>query len=757
MMINATLKDDKNYLNFLIEKLTEENYDDVSEMIKIMLLNGCNPNHPNNNSETFFYNLLLKLQEKSDKSNLIKFCLEHAVIDFHSYKGHEIISLMNSRGLGHKVTLNSEPRADLDFMMRQLDNNDEEAFIRNFDNFKRSNKKFPDDIAILMGEATARGFIKTVELIMQHSKDINVISSRGRFQLAPAELACTFGHHKVLEVLFRASNLVLKRNKAKNSLLHIVLLSQLADENDRRKCFEIIITDHRCTLEIINSANEDDLTPLSIACLNGFDEVARELLRRGAYIGRKSIVDNIGKELLKDFLDKSIKCSSYSTDKNCEVYVDYRFLMPPNVKNKTHPEMESVSLIAENDNLGDLILHPVLKTFLALKWRMIRFIVYSNLLVYFAFLVYYGAFIVSNLRHSELQNLTYKNYSFTVIELDDGSVQLDSSNWIKPYSYDFFMYGWKFHICVVGIVIIAFNELIQCLMSFRKYFTKLSNYFDMFFVVISASSLLVYLIGFSEIEEIRALTILMVAAQCIQLITRVPIFSISLHMTIFKRVCSTFLRTMSLYMILIVAFAMSFHTLHDRSSEDPEEFEYGRRIRYYENSESKELDFSDVFSAIILTVRMMVSDFDGIQLKRDKIFLGIIFVLFVILISIVLFNLLNALTISDTHNILKDAELVEAKKTVSILRSYEKRFAVLKMSCGNIFPRISSIILKPNSSNLVITCKKRSDHDSVIIQVEPTNCYGKNKNVDSFSVEGKMCTIKFSAKIMQKVREYIRG
>ena len=46
--------------------------------------------------------------------------------------------------------------------------------------------------------------------------------------------------------------------------------------------------------------------------------------------------------------------------------------------------------------------------------------------------------------------------------------------------------------------------------------------------------------------------------------------------------------------------------------------------------------------------------------------------------------------------IIKDAELVDAKKRISILLTYEKIFMFFKLSFANIFPEISSIVIKPN-------------------------------------------------------------
>ena len=91
---------------------------------------------------------------------------------------------------------------------------------------------------------------------------------------------------------------------------------------------------------------------------------------------------------------------------------------------------------------------------------------------------------------------------------------------------------------------------------------------------------------------------------------------------------------------------------------------------YDDSSEDYDKNFSNPFIATITTIRMMLSDFDKVDVDATDYIKGIIFLLFVVLITIVLFNLLNALAISDTAEIMIDAELVDIQKRVSILYTY---------------------------------------------------------------------------------------
>lgn len=144
----------------------------------------------------------------------------------------------------------------------------------------------------------------------------------------------------------------------------------------------------------------------------------------------------------------------------------------------------------------------------------------------------------------------------------------------------------------------------------------------------------------------------------------------------------------------------------------------------------------------------MTSDFENFQFNNNM-FHDFLFLLFVILISIVLLNLLNALTISDTNNILRDAELVEAKKTVSILKSYEKIFMVLRLSFANILPKMSLITLKPNLSQCVVIKRatRFNDDSSFVVHHEKHQLHCVNKCRGS---------IQLTNKLIMKVREFVK-
>jgi hypothetical protein len=817
LIVNQKLEGGNNYLHVLVSQMAEENEAEISEMIRVLLVNGCNPNTQNDKGETPFYLLLKNLRKSKFQKDLIKLFSNHPNVDLHSH--NEIIGLMEQKSVSDKIIF-AKPVKDVNFMVKLIEQWNELKFIQEFEGFIN----FHGDVAKLLDEAIVRNLWKIVEVIVKNGIDGNRRSNV--YKLSPAFLACKFGHHEVLKVLLSDPKLRF-RNENQN-LLHQLLETENIHESDRQKCFNLIVADRRCTYDVINGFDLKHQPALFYASHYGFHDIAKSLLRHGAFIGHESVINNIEKDVLREFLDENITCSGNVKDKNCEIHVDYRFLMDE----KSDKEIKPVNLITQNSKLQELVLHPVILSFLDFKWKKIDFIVYFNLFVYFCFMIFLGCFVINYFHDSTYNNFGSYNNSIDGDEyggifktkIDGRRSGEDDSNTVKaadsePRSPGFasgassssnglpfdvskvpemqptpppsplnfkkpnlisLLFGrsnsddqrtkrstetemykiWErkfvshfndnvisYRICVFGVLLMAIYEVLQFATSYKQYFLKFSNWLDISMIGLSY----VVLLGSFDFEpedfkKIRALMILIMAAQTIQLVAKVSFLSMSLHMAIFNSVFKTFLKTIALYMIMILAFAMSFYTLNDTSKEKGVNFK----------SDSDET-FSDPFISIITIVRMMLSDFENIKIDAKDHFQGFMFLLFVILITVVLFNLLNALAISDTQNIIKDAELVETKKRISILNSYEKLFNYLNVTFANIFPEMSKIVITPNKDRTVKV--KQTFLKSHTISIHKTS---KSQNLVSLVAKNKFFWkteqnwVKLDRKVIEKMQNILK-
>ena len=822
--------------------MDSENFTDVSKVIKTMIVNGCSPNTANVDLETPFYLLLQKTLEILVPSDLVEFFIEKSSIDFHSHNEKEIHKMIAELGLQHKIT--SENRMNINFINTWT----EPEIIQMFENLREDKQTFLSTTGKVLEEAIARDLHETIEILLRIGVDVNEISPNNRFNLPPAFLACALGHFKCLKVLLADSKLLFSSDKLKCNLLHQIFSYDKVNAEDRKKCFKLIVMDRRSTLETLNAQDIKHHSPLYLACISSSHEIVKDLLRRGAYVGEESVIKEIDKEVFEEFLDESVKCFGDVSDKNCEVYIDYKFLVPPKAQKPPVSETATAEFIVENSNLKTLVLHPVISSFLLLKWKRIDFLVYLSLTLYFGFMLYLGFFIINFYKvstaypvdgefcdkilgyHSFLFNGTgHKFYEETCSEYTDYSaafktpirtqnldhppfelcfsyrktkdldkkiqcfkdlnsnedykksfidmeekilMQIEKNSiiyenkvrdetWKSSFRQHFVANAWSYWFCIAGLTILTIYELVQFCNCWNTYFMDLGNFLDVSLIALSFFVLTKNVeVGHDVFKQICAIMILLMAGQSIQSISKVSAFSLSLHMEMLNKVFKTFVKTIAPYLIIISAFGMAFYAINfDENPRNVESDKANKNETLKEEVKKPTSGFAFPFIALINTVKMMLSDFGAVEITEEDRFQGIIFLLFMVFISIVLFNLLNALAISDTNEILKVAEFVEIKKRISTVQTYEKLFIIFGFKYLNIFPRVKSILLAPNQNFDVKFQQnfnpKFNSNDSILIEkIEKTKKFTELNEHKLIFWRSKIVT--FNKTFLKKVLEYIK-
>lgn len=560
-IINHRLDASNNYLHKLSNRLTAENYMEVSEMIKVLVTFKCNPNLQNNEMKTPFYILLKNLEGIKDANDLVNFLIKNTDINFNE----NVIKLIQARGIPTENILREKPVCDFAKIMRLIAQYDEAEVINCFGNFQQTSQS---EIAKLLQESIVRNLFEVVNYFLMNGVDVNYASNAN--QMTPANLACSLGHHEVLKVLLTEKSLIFRNDVTQWSLLHQICSSVKVHAIDRQKCFNLIVTDRRCTKEIINGLDEKGFSPLCYASEHGFSEIVMNLLRRGAFIGYEPVISSLKNDVLKAFLDESVKLSGDLNDKSCEIHIDYRFLMPPQDSDQ-HLEVQAAQWIAKSGNLKEQTLHPVIRSFWEIKWKKIEFLVYFNTLVYFMFMLFLGYFIINffsdsvydgfgptsidnrfdaeNNNTTEIQtsfpdNVNFFAMLFGIRSKDDERFKRQTNNdelkairaWNKRNEEHFQENAWSYRFCLFGVVLLTFYEIAQCITTFKRYFLDLSNWVDIAMLTLSY----IVLVGWFRVhpqnfKKVRASTILIMAAQTIQLISKIPFLSMSLHMAMFKR------------------------------------------------------------------------------------------------------------------------------------------------------------------------------------------------------------------------------
>lgn len=216
-------------------------------------------------------------------------------------------------------------------------------------------------------------------------------------------------------------------------------------------------------------------------------------------------------------------------------------------------------------------------------------------------------------------------------------------------------------VAVLGLflLLLVLRELFQLLVSPHKYVLSPENWMEAMLIVVTAVLLFSRQTNSYSRQQLSAIAILLSWAELVLLIGRHPMLATNIEM--FKTVSLNFLKFLAWYSILIVAFALSFYTL----------------FRDCGGEACKEGDDENFFlspgMSVFKSIVMLTGEFDAGSIPFVS-FPGtshILFVLFVFLIAIVLFNLLNGLAVSDTQAIREDAELVAYVSRVKLVAYVE--------------------------------------------------------------------------------------
>lgn len=641
-------------MHILIDMLPGRDNEDVAECIKILLRHGCDPNMPNEKSRTPFFSLLRVQPKLRNPNDLVDFFIDNASIDFYTYKADEIKRMFEKQNPNHKLPPKVEKIINFEYMLDLLRKRNETEFVSNFKLFKENSTKsskgavdvnasneFAENCAEFLYAAVQNDLETAVELLISEGVDVNKKAPNTAQKRPPVFLACTSGLHRILEMILQAKpepeTVFGKRNLLHEICQHFGMDPSRNKNVNYQKCFEIALG--QCD---VNQKDEQGCTPLHYAVRYRNDEAIKALLENSSYIGAKNILGetpicDVNREVLQDFLDYCVTANVRRTgDEEHEIYINYQFLKAPKTFKKEdefRPEIAPLQTISDNSELRPLILHPVLSSFLYLKWSKLSPLFYGNLLMFSVFSVSLIIYLVLC-------------QSVPVAERND-------NGW-----YCFF-YVMSF----ISLLVLMLREIFQCVLSPRDYVKSLMNWFEVVLIVLGWTVLLQSSgddVDNTSRRILRAVTILFAAFEFLQLAGTLPILSVSTHMVILRRVSITFLKSIGLYSIVLLAFALSFYTLFGGKHAEEMVEKAAANITSADASKSccENDDNDDAFNsfgypgiAIIKTFVMLTGEFDAsaLDLDRNGASYSIIFLLFVFLVTIVLFNLLNALAVDDTH------------------------------------------------------------------------------------------------------------
>jgi len=182
------------------------------------------------------------------------------------------------------------------------------------------------------------------------------------------------------------------------------------------------------------------------------------------------------------------------------------------------------------------------------------------------------------------------------------------------------------------------------------YIKRKENWLELLLIVVTFTSCSGIVVSIEANKHLFVFAILLGWLELVLILGRLPVLSVQTEML--KKVSLTFLRYMAGYIVLILAFAISFYIL------------------FKENEEGDEVVlFANPFISLVKTIVMFAGEFDVSDLPFDTLpgTSHVIFMLFVFFVAIVLLNLLNGLAVGDTRNVRDDAEVLSLKARVKLI------------------------------------------------------------------------------------------
>ncbi|XP_018560868.1 transient receptor potential channel pyrexia-like [Anoplophora glabripennis] len=417
------------------------------------------------------------------------------------------------------------------------------------------------------------------------------------------------------------------------------LLAELGGSN----ILEIILSDKRCTPDTVNLPDEKGWTPLHLAAQYYHRNCLKMLIKHGGDLTvvnseDDSVIDIIFREIIKperiikELLDEQILMKR--TDKYKHYYtIDFTVLAPK----KCRRQMEVISnvlVVASEDEKTEVLQHPVIELYLLLKWSRISYFFYLWISIYAVFAVFMGFYATLILHNYHVLHVMKTTVKYILILTSSG---------------------------LLG------HAILQCVLMNRNYLRRYELWMNL---ICTCLSLTVVIIADHTVDDSNgnaqhsnfsgaptwllhatSIAVLLAWIELMLLIGRLP--SLGYYALMFSTVLQNVVKVLLAFLCLVIGFALSFSI----------------QFRSYEQ-------FSDPWRALVKTTVMMMGEFEYADLFADSrggsLLPRIIFLMFIILTSIVLMNLMVGLAVSDIQELQRRGRARKLEKRAEFLCQLEK-------------------------------------------------------------------------------------
>lgn len=661
-------------INTLAEQITDVNFRNVFPCIELLVEQCADINLSNQRGMTPIMTILknhnLNLE---NKKTVIKFILHNAIdVDledetralieetFPYFDVDYELSEVNHANDDDVIVVPSNKLWNFNRLYHALKTSKEDEFLAGIDHIAKSSPEIMNVLftaseqhETLLIAAISKDLIYATQKLIDLGADVNYRITTADESESALKSAVARGYWKCLAMLLKSPDIDIN---AVPSLPIVVRqltmghkLTKDASNTDFEKCFEMLMKQHDIDLNQYDSTNCTALH-YSVKCRNS--PATLQLLRKGAYLGMQNklghlAITDIDAKVLKKHLDSCITTNGLRpSDEDFEIEINYKNFISHRKDQKDDcvvNEMATIAFIAKSEDLKEVIMHPVIVSYASLRWRRLSVFFYINFMLC----------------------ATWANSTIAYILI------YYNDRYSDAFSYLFIAVIFLLTSYIIG------REIAQFLFSPRVYVQSIDNYVECTLVV------LVLLILFDMYsDELRrtfaATTILLIAIEFFLICGSLPLWSFSSYYVMLTRVALSFLRSLSLYSIILISFSLAFYTLlHAPPKLDVpnQENQLHSESNNGDDDDDDDPDFNNfpnIHLAIVKTFVMAAGEFDAADIKFGvNSFSTVVFIIFVLLVSIVLLNLLTGLAVSDTAILKQEAEQIDFIRHVQVLALYD--------------------------------------------------------------------------------------
>jgi len=506
----------------------------------------------------------------------------------------------------------------------------------------------------------------------------------------PVLLAAAAGHSEVIRVMVEHNQANTNNNAAlkidftvlddefRQTVLHQIIrkprlnlgLSENSAAVNYESCLHTILDSNQTDFaSIINKQDILGNTPLHYATQFWGQETVTKLLLLGANIGLRNNlgeapISNILPDTMESYLDNHcLKSEGNPTNEDFKITFHYDFLAPPRENDgkliqlhdteqgtcqeakSPQPETDVLWYMAKSKDHRHLLKHPVITSFLSLKWSRISSHYNSNMLFFTILVGTLTAYIFSN----------YAGFSLGVVPPTCQSDMTENLTQTAQAFGNSQALWWTLTV-LMGLLVI--RELLQFSISPGQHFNSIENILEVLLIVLTGVLLFDghpgCNMGFKR--ELSTAVLLFSWIELLTMLGRHPrLSSYNIYSTMFYRVLKTFISFLTWYSLFIIAFGLCFYILLHEDNGQEADYPF----------------FNHLGLCLVKTFSMFVGELEFSDIPFNSPFSYFFFMTFVFFIVVVLMNLLNGLAVSDTGLIREQAEIHAHVSRVEVISQVE--------------------------------------------------------------------------------------